>query len=381
MKPLADGPRAPRRAVAKLSLAIVVACAGLATVGACSRGDAPAAISPAGGRASAAAASAAASASAAPIEVSDDAGRRLRLARPAQRIVAVSPHITELLFAAGAGAAVVGVDAWSDYPAAARALPRVGDLNALDLERIVALKPDLIVIWGHGNSQRQLDVLAALGLPYYIDEPRRLDDIPRSLERLGRLAGRADAAQHAAAQLRQALDELAARARNVDPVAVFYQVWDAPLLTVNDRTLIGDVIRLCGGRNVFGHLPMQAPQLNIEAVLEADPAVILATRPGGGDAEPAAPPGSAASAAGQTLPDAWATQAAAVDPAFALWRRWPRLHAVRRSQLVSLPDDLISRHGPRIVQGARLLCAALEQVRTHSPQADRGPRPAPRPPG
>ncbi|MFM2119479.1 MAG: hypothetical protein RL722_947 [Pseudomonadota bacterium] len=323
-----------------LILALFAAAVGLALgLAACSRGEPHASaalpLAPVASPASATSTS-----PDAPIEVTDDAGRLLRLARPARRIVAVSPHITELLFAAGAGAAVVGVDAWSDYPAAARNLPRVGDLHALDLERIVALKPDLLVVWGHGNSQRQLEVLSALGLPYYIDEPRRLADIPRSLERLGRLAGQAEQAAAEAARLRAELARLAEAARGQAPVTVFYQVWNEPLLTLNDQTLIGDVIRLCGGHNIFGRLPMQAPQVGVEAVIEADPEVIVAA--GFGAAVPV---------------DS--------DPAFAPWLRWPQLKAMRRGQFVSLPDDLISRQGPRIVEGARALCGALAQARAH----------------
>jgi iron complex transport system substrate-binding protein len=284
-----------------------------------------------------------------PVSVIDDAGQILTLERPAERIVSLSPHITELLFAAGAGDRIVGVDAWSNYPAPATRLPRVGDLYALDLERIVALKPDLLVVWHQGNSQRQLDVLRALGLPVYHDGPRRLDDIASSLERLGRIAGQGRAAQAAADTLRAQLGALRREHAGQAPVSVFYQVWNEPLLTVNDSTLIGDVIELCGGRNVFGHLPMQAPRVGVEAVIEADPQVIVA--------------------AALAMPEAGskdkpASSSAGYDPAFALWRRWPRLRAVREHHLVALPDDLISRHSPRVLQGARRLCQALQSART-----------------
>jgi iron complex transport system substrate-binding protein len=302
-----------------------------------------------GGTPAAAQAGAPAAVHVAPVSVVDDAGHTVTLARPAQRIVAVAPHITELLFAAGAGGQLVGVDAWSNHPAAATALPRVGDLYALDLERIVALKPDLIVVWRNGNSQRQLDVLRALGLPIYEDGPTRLDDIARSIGRLGRLAGHATTADAAAAEMRRELAGLRQRFAAQAPVTVFYQVWNEPLLTVNDGTLIGDVIALCGGRNVFGHLPMQAPRVNVEAVLEADPQLIVAAGLG-----PAASAGPAADVAAP----------AADDPAFAPWRRWPRLRAVREHGLVSLPDDLISRHTPRVLQGAGRLCAAIQAART-----------------
>lgn len=289
-----------------------------------------------------------------PISVVDDAGQRLDLARPARRIVALSPHVTELLFAVGAGDRVVGVDAWSNYPAAARQLPRVGDLYALDLERIVALKPDLLIVWHNGNSQRQLDVLRGLGLPIYFDGPRRLADIPHSLEQMGRLAGSAAQADAAAAAMRARVEALRDRHAHKAKVSVFYQVWTKPLLTVNATTLIGDVITLCGGDNIFGRLPMQAPRVGVEAVIEADPQVILAASLGQISAEDASAALAAPGAAGSD---------GAAHADFSLWLAWPRLRAVRQHHLVALNDDLISRHTPRVLDGAEHLCRALDAAR------------------
>ncbi len=281
----------------------------------------------------------------------DDAGLTLQLARPARRIVSLSPHITELLFAVGAADRVVGVDAWSNYPAEARQLPRVGDLYALDLERIVALKPDLLIVWHNGNSQRQLDVLRGLGLPIYFDGPRRLADIPHSLEQIGRLAGSAAQADAAAAAMRARVGALRDRHAHKATVSVFYQVWTKPLLTVNATTLIGDVITLCGGDNIFGRLPMQAPRVGVEAVIEADPQVILAASLGQISAEDASAALGAAGSDGAAHAD------------FSLWRAWPRLRAVRHRHLVALNDDLISRHTPRVLDGAEHLCRALDAAR------------------
>lgn len=300
----------------------------------------------------------------------DDAGLTLQLARPARRIVSLSPHVTELLFAVGAGDRVVGVDAWSNYPAAARQLPRVGDLYALDLERIVALKPDLLIVWHNGNSQRQLDVLRGLGLPIYFDGPRRLADIPRSLEQMGRLAGSAAQADAVAGAMRTRVEALRMRHAAKPKVSVFYQVWTKPLLTVNATTLIGDVITLCGGANIFGHLPMQAPRVGIEAVIEADPQVILAASLGQISADDAdaettsrvvADQDSAGRSGDKAVPPAAIDGAARAD--FSLWRAWPRLRAVRQHHLVALNDDLISRHTPRVLDGAERLCRALDAAR------------------
>ena len=272
------------------------------------------------------------------LTVVDDRGAALELVGPARRIVSLAPHITELLFAAGAGDSVVGVVAYSNYPAAAQRLPKVGDVNALDLERIVALKPDLVMVWQQGSPQAQLDVLSALGLPVYYNQPRSLDEIARTLERFGALAGTRRTADAAARAFRQRLAALRAHYRGRDTVTVFHQIWDQPLMTVNGEHLISQVLALCGGRNVFGDLPPLVPHVSIEAVLDADPEV-----------SGAAGTGSAAQAG------------------LGLWFGWPRLRAIARGNVYVIDPDLISRHSPRILDGAEQLCAALDAARARRP--------------
>jgi len=269
------------------------------------------------------------------IRVVDDAGNTIVLEQPARRIVSLAPHVTELLFAVGAGGDLVGVAEFSDYPAAARRLPRVGGGNGLDLEAIVALQPDLVIAWESGNPATQISRLRELGIPVFLSEPRRLQDVPATMERLGRLAGtlslagpriRAFDARYHALQLRYA---------GRPAVRVFYQAWDRPLMTVNGGHLISDVIGLCGGRNVFADLPALAPQIDIEAVLVADPDVIIAGSANG-----------------------------AVSPVLDAWRHWSRLTAVRNDHLYAIPWDLVARHTPRILDGAEQLCGILETVRS-----------------
>jgi len=271
---------------------------------------------------------------AAEIRLTDDGGRSVRLKQPAQRIVSLTPHMTELLFAAGAGEHIVGTVEYSNFPLAARRIARIGDNAQLDLERIVALKPDLIVVWKSGNAQRQLDKLLRLGIPVYYNEPRRLADIARAIEQLGRLAG-TDAVALPAAQAFAAREAgLRQRYAGRAQVTVFYQIWDKPLMTVNGDHLISDVIRLCGGRNVFAGLKLLTPQISTEAVLAADPEAIF----------------------GMT---AEAGQAENLDE----WKRWPRLKAVARGALFAIHADLISRNTPRILDGAEQLCAQLDAAR------------------
>ena len=198
------------------------------------------------------------------VTVQDDRGNTVSLARPAERIVSLAPHATELLFAAGAGSRMVGAVDWSDFPPAAREVPRVGSYVQPDLERIVALKPDLVVAWYSGNEPRLVERLRALGYPVYVSEMRALEEVPAGIERLGRLAGTDAAASRAAADFRARRDRLQKSYAAGVPVRVFYQIWDKPLMTINNEHLITRVMELCGGRNVFGDLPTLTPHLDVE---------------------------------------------------------------------------------------------------------------------
>ncbi|HEX5093735.1 MAG TPA: cobalamin-binding protein [Burkholderiales bacterium] len=269
------------------------------------------------------------------IEVRDDYGHAVTLARPAQRVVALAPHLTELMYAAGAGERVVGAVEYSDYPPAARRVPRVGSGAAIDLEAVVALRPDLVVAWPNAGSVRAVDRLASLGIPVFRSEPRELEDIARTIETFGRLAGTSEAAHAAALHFRAHAARLAARYAQRPPVRVFYEVWDRPLITVNGDHVISKVIRLCGGRNVMADLPGIAPQIDLERVLRADPEVILAS--GADAARPA-----------------WLDD----------WKAYPGLAAVRHGQLHAIRADLLQRHTPRLLDGAEELCHILEGVRT-----------------
>ena len=267
-------------------------------------------------------------------EVRDDSGQLLQLTAPARRIVSLAPHITELLYAAGAGDRIVGAVEYSDFPAPARALPRVGDNERLDLERIAALKPDLLIVWLHGAAQRQLAQLRRLGIPIFHSEPRTLVDIAGALRAFGRLAGTDAVADRAAREYSRRLAALSDLHRDALPVRVFLQIWNAPPMTVNDRHLISDALRLCGGRNIFGAAPVLAPTVNTEAVIAANPEAIVAM---GTDAR---------------RPD-W------IDD----WKKWPRLTAVKKNHLYNVPSALLTRHTPRILDGVEMMCSYLDAVR------------------
>lgn len=268
------------------------------------------------------------------ISMADDRGDILQLSVPARRIVSLAPHVTELAFAAGAGGRLVGVTAYSDYPAAAKHLPLLGDSGKVDVERILSLKPDLIIAWQSGNHMGDLAQLERLGLKVFVTEPRHLQDIPRLLRRIGELAGTPAEAEAAARDFERRRQALQLRFAGRRPVKVFYQIWDSPLMTVNGEHLINDVISLCGGRNVFAGVAALTPVVSPEAVLAAAPDAIIAS--------------------GSLYQDerVWRT-----------WRRFPSLVAVKRNHLFFVHPDLIQRHTPRILQGAQQLCEHLEMVR------------------
>jgi iron complex transport system substrate-binding protein len=264
----------------------------------------------------------------------DSDGRRLELAQPAARIVSLAPHVTEQLFAAGAGAKLVAVSEYSDYPEEAKRLPQVASSGGIDLERVLALKPDLVVAWRLEATAAALARLEALGLPVFYSEPRRLAQIPDSIEALGELAGTGDVAHALAASLRSQLELLKARYGSRRPVSVFYQISERPLMTLGGRQFVSDAIELCGGHNVFADSPVMAPQVNIEAVLAADPEAII-------------------TASAHPSDRSWQ----------ALWRRFPGMRAVRAENLYAVPMDEMHRHGPRAIGATALLCGYIDETR------------------
>ena len=267
----------------------------------------------------------------------DDYGKDVRLEKPAERIVSLAPHLTELVFAAGAGNRLVGAVEFSDYPPEARSLPVVGSDARIDLEAVLALRPDLVVAWPNAGSLRAVERLAELGLPVFRSEPRELEDVPRTLQRLGRLAGSEAQAQREADAFRARAARLEKRYAGQRKVRVFYQIWDRPLLTVNGDHIISKVVALCGGENVFAALPLLVPEVGREAVLRANPEAIVAS--GSNDAQPQ-----------------W----------LMAWKAFPGLTAAARGQLYAIPPDLIQRQTPRILDGAERLCGMLETARPRS---------------
>ncbi|MBS4097141.1 MAG: cobalamin-binding protein [Sulfuricella sp.] len=266
-------------------------------------------------------------AGAAPLTVRDDRGVEVVLAAPARRIVTLAPNLAELAYAAGAGERLVGVSTASDYPPQVKDLPQLG-YGRFDMERLVQLKPDLVLAWESGNSALEVALLARLGIPLYVAEARRPEDIPRHIEAIGRLAGSAAPAQRSAMEFRRTLAELTARYAHASPLTVFLEIWHQPLMTVTDRHLIGGMVRLCGGTNPFGSLAPLLPTLALESVLAADPQVIVTSLPSN-----------------------------------APWQRYPAMQAVRSGNVKTINPDYLQRATPRTLEGVRQLCELLDEAR------------------
>ena len=268
------------------------------------------------------------------VSVEDFLGREVRLAAPAQRIVALAPHIVENIYSAGAGKKLVGVVSYSNFPPAAREIDEVGSFNAFSLENIVALQPDLIVMWGSGNGMQALEKLEALGIPVYVSEPRKLSDVPRSIRALGILAGTEIASEQEARRIEGVFAELFEQYSGRRQLSVLYQIWNEPLQTLNGQHLISQVIRLCGGKNIFADAKTLAPRINLESVLERNPDVIVA------------------SGMSHERPE-WLDE----------WQAYPSLAAVENKALFFVEPDHIQRPTARILLGARDLCEQLDSVR------------------
>lgn len=266
------------------------------------------------------------------VTVQDDAGRSVSLPQPATRIVSLAPHVTEQLFAIGAGEKIVGAVDYSDYPEQAKAIPRIGGYSRLDLERILALQPDLIVGWQSGNDARTIERMQKLGLTVYLSEPRRLPDIAEGMARLGVLVGEPKKAQQQAEAFRQRLEELRRQYGDSKERTLFYQIWNRPLMTVSGQHLISDVISLCGGRNIFARLESLTPTVSVEAVLVANPEVIIA------------------SGMGREQPE-WLEE----------WKKWPQVSAVKNHRLYVIDPNIINRATPRLLLGAEQMCRFLHQ--------------------
>ncbi len=289
----------------------------------------------------------AASADAPALRLVDDAGHEVALAHPAHRIVALAPHLTELVYAAGAGNQLVAVGKFSDFPPEAKSKPVISDAFAVNYEALTQLKPDLVLVWGSGTPERIKSKLRSLGVPVYEIEIRSVAGLADTLRGIGRLAGTDGVAQARAQAITDDWAALKSTYAARRPVRVFYELWDAPLMTLNNQHLISSAIAACGGSNVFGELSTLTATVSWEAAVQRDPELVVT---GGAPGELARP---------------------------GRWSEFAQLSASRHGEFANIEGALISRSGPRFVDGARELCVAIDRARQGlAPVVFPAPRPA-----
>ncbi|MFJ3008110.1 cobalamin-binding protein [Pseudomonas fluorescens] len=238
------------------------------------------------------------------------------------RVVSLAPSLSEIVVELDSADLLVGVLDAGERPAALKDVPSVGRYGQLDMERLLSLKPDLLLLWPGSVGPAQRDQLKRLNIPTYVAEPHNLEQLSAQIEAIAAQLGRPERGVTLAADLRQKLDDLRQRYRRETPLTVFYQVWDKPLYTVGGGQIISDALEVCGARNVFADLSLPAPQVSIEAVLQRDPGVILA-----GD---------------QAQLDAW--------------KAWPQVSAVAHGQLLLVTDKGLERPSGQMIEATAKLC-------------------------
>lgn len=269
------------------------------------------------------------------ITVTDDSENELTFAEPVKRIISLAPHITELLYAAGADKQIVGTVNYSDYPPAAKQLPVIGSYTKVDYERVLAAQPDVVMYWKSGNPGNMIDGIKQLNLKIFNSEPDDYEDVASSLKTLGVLLGTEAIANKRAQQYLERLDALRKKYsnKNSNKVRVFYQVWNQPLMTINKAHLINDVIELCGGENVFAELDNIAPTIDMESVIKKNPDVIIAGMTEGREQ--------------------WLQE----------WQKWPTISAVKNTHVYAIDAGLLVRQTPRILEGTQKMCEILQGIR------------------
>lgn len=251
---------------------------------------------------------------------------------PATRIVSLTPGLTELIYAIGAEQNLLATVDYADYPEAAKAIPRIGDAFRVDMEKLLALQPDLVLVWTSGTPAATVERIKALGLRVESIEVQQLSEVATAVLRVGELTGKQQQAQQAAQAFAQGIEALRVQYGRRKSLSVFVEVNRQPLYTVNGRHVISEVLGLCGGKNVFAELNQLAPVVGVEAVLKTNPDVILSTE-------------------------------GSVAEVRADWRVWPQVNAVKHNHIFVVSPDIITRATPRLLQGAQAICSALEQAR------------------
>jgi len=250
------------------------------------------------------------------------------------RIVALAPHIVENLYTIGAGEQIVGTVEYADFPESANKIPRLGGHQGIQIEKLLALKPDLVLAWKTGSKADDLALIERMGVKVLYGEANEVDKVPQELLRLGKLTGREDVAKHAATEFQQKLDAIKAKQQGKASVAVFYQLWPEPMMTVSKNTWINQLIEICHGSNVFANSRTDYPLISIENVIVAKPEVIILPEEKSKNKQPV------------------------ID-----WQKWPEVPAVNYNQFIQVNADLLHRFTTRMLDGLDNMCDKIDQSR------------------
>lgn len=251
-----------------------------------------------------------------------------------QRIVALAPHIVEMLFDIGAGDSIVGTVSYADYPKAALKIPRIGGYHGIQIEKILALKPDVVIVWPSGNKASDIEQMKKMGLNIVYSQPNKIEDVANGLRALGQLTGHEIQAEVVASNYRQRLTKLRQYYANIKPMKVFYQLWPEPMRTINKQTLINQLIEVCQGKNVFADNPTPYPHIGIENVIVAQPEIII-------------------------LPDEKSNKKQPVID----WRKWPEIPAAKHNRFIRVNADLMHRFSTRMLDGIEDMCEKIDAFR------------------
>lgn len=256
------------------------------------------------------------------------------LADKSLRIVALAPHIVENLYAIGAGDLIVGTLDYADYPQEATKIERIGGYNGISIEKLLMLKPDMVIAWKSGNQAEDLAQIKRLGIELHLSNPRSIEGVAKEILKLGQLTGRIEQSKKVAEAFTVKLNAIKATQQNKTTLTGFYQLWPEPMMTVSKNTWINQLIETCQVTNVFADSDTDYPQVSIENVIVTKPQIII-------------------------IPN---EKSKRVIPTVN-WQQWPEVPAVKYEQFISVNADLLHRFSPRMLDGLAQMCDKIEVSR------------------
>jgi vitamin B12 transport system substrate-binding protein len=252
------------------------------------------------------------------------------------RVVALAPHLVEMLYAIGAEDTILATTEYSDYPEAAKNIPRVGGYHGVQIERIIEMEPDLVLVWKTGNKQQDIDMLEKLGLPIFYSKPSTIDDIPAEILAIGKLLDRNTQALKVANDFRRQAALIKQKYLSKKTVHVFYQLWFEPMRTVGPGSWMQQIIEVCGAKNVFDNAIAPYPLISLESVIEKKPEVFI-------------------------IPTHHGKQAQNATEAY--WQKWKEIPAVSKQHIFQIDGDVLHRYSPRMIEGMQIMCEKIDLAR------------------